>query len=143
MIRFAVPIVLVLLVLGCQPENASTPRPECQVSPDTLAFGRVLTPQFDWVADYRTMDFTITNTGDSPLTGTVAIRMEPTGPRMARFHLSPTETDPEFSVPPGESVTLTLGVTMENASFGDYSGEVDLGSGCGVIPITLEAIASQ
>ena len=143
MTRYAFPIVLALLVVGCQPEGGPTTQSECQVSPDTLAFGRVITPQFGWESDYRTISFTITSTGDSALSGTVTVRAEPAGPHAAMFHISPADTDPEFSVPPGESVTFTLGVTMENASFGNYSGEVDLGSGCGAIPITLEAFPSQ
>ena len=146
--------VVFLVLLGCQ-NGDGTPSAApgageqeqtlagCVVRPDTLDFGRVLTPPFGWEEDYVTMPFTIRNSGDSLLKGRISVDVKPTGPRRARFALTPAEVNPEFSILPGDSATFVLGVTMENASHGDYSGTIGLGSDCEDIPIRLIAVPSQ
>jgi hypothetical protein len=70
---------LFVLAAGCQVHSgsvgvASSDRaanslapPLCRLSPDTLDFGRVITPEFGWVTDYVTMPFTVENAGDTPI----------------------------------------------------------------------------
>jgi hypothetical protein len=146
---------LFLLAVGCRADTDSVsdaPRdgsvaalasPACHLSPDTLDFGRVLTPIFGWETDYEVMPFTIANMGDSLVTGRVTIAVEPTGPRAAKFALTPPDTDPVFSLQPGDSVTFVVGVTMENASGGNYTGTVGLGTFCAAIPLFMNAVPSQ
>lgn len=146
---------LIVLLLGCSAESDSsgavvdndsqhaTTTSSCLVTPDTLDFGPVTTPPFGWEADYVTMSFTIVNAGDAMTEGRVTIAAEPAGERAARFALTPPETDPAFSLAPGDSVEFVIGVTMQNASGGEYSGTVDLGAGCGAIPLFMNAIPSQ
>ena len=136
-------VTMLLFILSCGEEIVDTKSPVCRRSPESLDFGVVLTPPFGWIEDYRTLDLIIANDGTAELRGSVSISVEPTGPRAARFHLTPEQTDPNFRVDPGDSITFTIGVTMENASDGDYSGWLHLGTGCDSVPISLEAFPSQ
>ncbi len=135
-------VTLGLLILGCG-DDATRSGAICLSTPDSLAFGSLSTPPFGWVTDYVVRDLVVSNQGDSELCGMVAIHIEPTGPTAARFHLSPQSTDPDFCVAPGESISFTIGVTMENRSFGDYVGRVELGTVCRDVSITLFAFQSQ
>jgi hypothetical protein len=101
-------LIAAMLLGACEPEPVPVRSqvPEISVVPDVLAFGDAVVP----LPAFRTV--TVTNAGQSTLTGTVDLTGD------AAFVLDTTE----FSLGPDESAAV--GVTFTPPTFLDYAGEL-------------------
>ena len=132
------PFVIALVAavaVGCDDDDKAL----CALSRNAVDFDSLLSPPFG--EDTLSLPVTVTNFGDSDLSGQVTLQLDTPNPSGPWFSIDPETA--EFVIPPGGSRTFAIVARLENASSGTFTGTVDFGTVCGALPLMMVVSQSQ
>jgi hypothetical protein len=134
----AIPLLIALVAaaaIGCDDDDKAL----CALSRNAVDFDSLASPPFG--EDTLSLPVTVTNFGDSDLSGHVTIQLDTPNPSGPWFSIDPE--NPEFVIPPGGSRTFAIVARLENGSSGSFTGTVDFGTVCGSVPLMMVVSQSQ
>lgn len=134
----AIPLVIALVAaaaIGCDGDDKAL----CALSRNAVDFDSLVSPPFG--EDTLSLPVTVTNFGDSDLSGQVAIHLDTPNPGGPWFNIDPETA--EFVIPPGDSKTFAIVARLQNGSSGSFNGTVDFGTVCGALPLMMVVSQSQ